>query len=96
MEQDKRWQGGYTIAHFECNTNGPERYWAADMRVCKDDGKEYVVINEPFSERLMWFNADETGMVEARHAYSSIVGLALCDTNPDSVKIGRIGSSRSR
>lgn len=83
MEQDKRWQGGYTIAHFECNTNGPERYWAADMRVCEDGGKKYVVINEPFSERLMWFDADKAGMVEARNAFMHIVGIAMCDADKE-------------
>lgn len=83
MEQDKRWQDGYTIAHFECNTNGPERYWVADMRVCEDDGRKYAVINEPFSDRLMWFNADEAGMVEARNAFTHIVGIAMCDADKE-------------
>ncbi len=76
---DNDWNNGQVLAHFEVRTEGPERYWALEMRSCEQDGVAYIVVFDPFGERLMWFDADKPGMAEAQMAFTHLVGVAMCD-----------------
>lgn len=76
---DKDWDNGHALAHLEVRTEGPERYWELEMRSCEQDGVKYIVVLDPFGERLMWFDADKPGMVEAQMAFTHLVGVAMCD-----------------
>lgn len=75
------WEKGTRVAYFKCTTNGPEANWETEMRHVGHNLREYWVVLDPFSERLMWFDDDRVGTVEARRAFCNIVGLALCDAD---------------
>ena len=78
----KDWENGVSIAKFKCTTNGPEGMWDTEMRIVKlEAGKRYFVVYDPFANRLMWFDGDRLGNIEARVAFRNIVELAMCDAD---------------
>ena len=77
----KEWDDGEKVAVFKCTTSGPEGAWEVEMRHVVSDGREYWVVHDPFSGRLMWFDHDRPGNMEARRAFKNLVELALCDAD---------------
>ena len=77
----KDWDDGTRVAYFKCTTNGPESNWETEMRLVGHDLRSYWVVLDPFANRLMWFDNDRSGGVEARRAFCNIVGLAICDAD---------------
>ena len=77
----KDWECGMRAAYFKCTTNGPESSWETEIRLVSSDSRKYWVVLDPFANRLMWFDKDRIGEVEARRAFCNIVGLALCDAD---------------
>lgn len=75
------WKKGIELARFKCYTNGPEEKWEVVMKRCRDNGRYYRVVLDPFGNRLMWFDDNKSGCISASRAFEHLVGIAMLDAS---------------
>lgn len=75
------WDDGEVIAKFKCATCGPKEFREVVMKRCLSaDVVPYRVVQCPESGRLMWFEDDRTGRIEADRVFCSLVEICMCDS----------------
>ena len=74
------WDDGEEIAKFKGATCGPEESWEVVMKRCLCADVPYRVVKCPDSGRLMWFEDDRTGRIEANRVFCDFVEISMCDS----------------